>query len=210
MDAILHRVMGAVDDRIDSGTAGDKDRWTMKLIELVNVAIDAWANNSKGCGEAVSRAEGWFKMLQQRIAQTSASDMHVSICLGDDALKLFEESYRGIIKAYIRSHETLYLDKAIELLEELRMYQHISQTDPGTVAMLYPTTQTYNLVLYGLANCKPCAKNAEQILSRYQHSTRTRCEVCLQSRLEHISPSGNGLDKEWRKWYCCREGTAIT
>jgi pentatricopeptide repeat protein len=30
----------------------------------------------------------------------------------------------------------------------------------GTETTLSPTTQTYNLVLYGLAHCKPCVKNA--------------------------------------------------
>ena len=63
---------------------------------------------------------------------------------------LYEECYRWAIKACIRSRKRKYLDKAIHLLDELR-------TQPIAVSV-----STFNLVLYGLANCEPCEENARR------------------------------------------------
>ena len=66
--------------------------------------------------------------------------------LNPEMLRLYEENYC--------IHDYQNLQKAINLLEDMRTQQEDD--------LPYPTAHTVNLVLYGLANCKPCQANAEQ------------------------------------------------
>mmetsp|Transcript_16323 Transcript_16323/g.34510 ORF Transcript_16323/g.34510 Transcript_16323/m.34510 type:complete len:896 (-) Transcript_16323:21-2708(-) len=172
VDAILNRVLvigdneqGALGKEGDEkGNAMDAVEWETKIVELANVAIyiDARAN-AKNSDEAVSRAEGWLHFLKERLGDEMNSS---SQCVNESVLRLYEESYRGVITACIRSRERRYLGRAMELLEDLsapKKTPHIGSHD----MRLHPTTKTYNQVLYGLANCEPCegnAKHAEKIL----------------------------------------------
>eukprot|EP00571_Detonula_confervacea_P016795 CAMPEP_0172297232 /NCGR_PEP_ID=MMETSP1058-20130122/335_1 /TAXON_ID=83371 /ORGANISM="Detonula confervacea, Strain CCMP 353" /LENGTH=912 /DNA_ID=CAMNT_0013006357 /DNA_START=96 /DNA_END=2834 /DNA_ORIENTATION=+ len=179
IDAILYPALRVMDERraregINKGGGMRVVNWETKLIEMVNVAIDAWAAslNNRSKNESAScmlRAEGWFRFLQRRLSLQEEEEGNNGLsspegildpCLGDYVLKLYEESHRMVIKAFIRSHERKYLKRAILLLEGMRAEQNTSLA--GTEARVYPTTQTYNLVLYGLANCEPCVENAER------------------------------------------------
>ncbi|KAL7542995.1 hypothetical protein ACHAXR_012279, partial [Thalassiosira sp. AJA248-18] len=171
VDAILNRVLGVIGERTicEGEEECDMGRvdWEIQLVELVSCAIDAWANTKNRDGEAVTRAEGWLAFFQQRLSQQKdggnvilSEGLLGSANLSDNVLRLYEECYRGVIKACIRSHERKYLGKAIELLEDLRVQQNTSLAE--SEAVRFPATKTYNLVLYGLANCEPCVKNAEQ------------------------------------------------
>ena len=196
IDAILVPALQVIDDRrraarnedirnnngLGAGNGGIRViNWETKLIELVNVAIDAWAVSKN-----VDKAEGWFRFSEQQVSlqdddecelslssliSTSPSTTKVGSILnprlvGNHVLKLYEESHRWVINAFIRSHEHKYLEKAILLLEDLMAWQQQNTNKTSllddTEARLYPTTQTYNLVLYGLANCEPCVENAER------------------------------------------------
>ena len=111
------------------------------LLELIHIAIVSWSNCKNRDGVAVQRTEYWLRLLQER--QTSN--------FNENDMRLYEECYRGVIRACISSHEYQYLEKAIVLLDDMRD-DHLR---------IYPTAQTCNLVLYGLANCKPSTKNAK-------------------------------------------------
>eukprot|EP00578_Thalassiosira_sp_NH16_P014404 CAMPEP_0181114562 /NCGR_PEP_ID=MMETSP1071-20121207/20961_1 /TAXON_ID=35127 /ORGANISM="Thalassiosira sp., Strain NH16" /LENGTH=999 /DNA_ID=CAMNT_0023198703 /DNA_START=126 /DNA_END=3126 /DNA_ORIENTATION=- len=155
--------------------------WDAKLIELINVAIDAWAT-----GKNVEGAERRFLLLQQQIlpplmqrvkgdegssgsGQQQQQRQHV-------LLKLYEESYRGVIRACIRSRERKYLTRAIELLED--MQQRGGRIIGLARCPIIITTQTYNLVLYGLANCDPCVENARRAESILDEMTTSIMEHC--------------------------------
>ena len=83
-----------------------------------------------------------------------------------------EESYHAVIKACILSKTMNNLEKAITLLEEMQNIMTICPTlnvgydedDSFSCVQTYlcPSAQTYNLVLYGLAHCNPCVKNAQR------------------------------------------------
>jgi len=143
VDSILFRLLnvidieeGEVDTEVDQGN-------DTTLLELIHIAITAWSNCKNRDGVAVNRTEYWLQLLQHR-QTTNFTD--------DNDLRLYEECYRGVIRACISSHEYQHLEKAIGLLDDMRDGHH----------RLYPTAQTCNLVLYGLANCKPSTKNAKQ------------------------------------------------
>ena len=134
---VLHLEEGVVvDTEVDQGNDAT-------LLELIHIAITAWSNSKDRDGLAVHRTEYWLQLLQE--GQTSNFT-------DDNDLRLYEECYRGVIRACISSHEYEHLEKAIGLLDDTRERHH----------RLYPTAQTCNLVLYGLANCKPSTKNAKQ------------------------------------------------
>eukprot|EP00956_Cyclotella_meneghiniana_P026184 scaffold55952_cov74-Cyclotella_meneghiniana.AAC.3 len=105
-----------------------------------------------------------------------------------------EENYHSVIKACILSKRYVNLEKAIILFEEMPNIVTICPTQnlifaddddddafSCTESKLYPNTQTYDLVLYGLANCKPCVKNAQ------------RAESLLHQMISHHK-SGSGHD----------------
>ena len=170
VNTILNKALVVIDRRRggDEGevtsTAVRVVNWDTKLIELVNVAIDACANSKN-----VKQAEHWLQLLQQSLPlqkaefegkETSFSKLLHS-GLGNYVLNLYEEAYRGVIRACIRSQDPKSLERAIELLDDLSMQQQ-NLSDLDKASRLNPTTQTYNLVLYGLANCNPSLKNAER------------------------------------------------
>ena len=77
MDVIIHQVLDTIDreedadreDKMDdesSWAAGDEGTTTTttKLIELVNIAIDAWSYSKNRNGEAVQHVEKWLGILQ--------------------------------------------------------------------------------------------------------------------------------------------------
>ena len=208
VDAILNRVLGVIEEwriccAVDEDDLNEEVEeeggsssilsqeqqecgeveWEAKLVDLVNCAIDAWANTKNRDGEAVQRAEGWLTYLQQTLSQQKDEEKELLVSseeeghllhshLSDDVLKLFEESYRGVIKACIRSHERRYLGKSMKLLDEMRLQQQPSSsldatgdldtTTGAATTRLFPATPTCNLVLYGLANCEPCEENAQK------------------------------------------------
>ena len=145
VDAILFSILDVVDleeEVADDDTAVDQENDTT-LLELIHIAIVAWSNCKNRDGQAVNRTEYWLQLLQER--QTSNFT-------NDNDMRLYEECYRGVIRACISSHEYQYLEKAMGLLDDMRDGHR----------RLYPTVQTCNLFLYGLANCKPSTKNAKQ------------------------------------------------
>lgn len=163
VDAILNRILAVVVEELSADKHGGID-WEAKLAELVSCVIDAWANTKNRDGEAVRRAEAWLMYLQQVLGQRNGEDFTSS--LSDNLLILYEECNRGVIKTFIRSHEHKHLQKAIGLLHS------ITEADVGL------NLATYNLVLYGLANCEPCLANAEQaekLLEEMISSNRDTC-----------------------------------
>lgn len=125
------------------------------LVSLVNIIIDAWANGSKINDEAIEHVEGWLHflktgemmMMNEKQQQEEEEEKERSlVVIGPN-----EESYRGVVKAYIRTQKGEYLEKALQLLEEM------SNTSDHPNNIIYPSTLTYNLILYGLANAQPNA-----------------------------------------------------
>jgi len=149
VDAILYRLLDVLEleleleeEVVGDDKAVDHGNGTT-LLELIHIAITAWSNSKDRDGLAVHRTEYWLQVLQD--------DGQTSNFTDDNDMRLYEECYRGIIRACISSHEYQHLEKAIGLLDDMRAEQP-----------LYPTAQTCNLVLYGFANCKPSTKNAKQ------------------------------------------------
>ncbi|KAL7520847.1 hypothetical protein ACHAWX_005551 [Stephanocyclus meneghinianus] len=134
---------------------------TVSRADLVNIAIDAWACCKTNDRSSVDSAVKLLKLLQKE-----DNEQQIVTCAN-------EATYRGVIKACISSRTPQDLEKAINLLEEIssvstvcptvnRGYEYCKGALSGLETKLFPTTQTYNLVLYGLANCNPCVKNAER------------------------------------------------
>ena len=96
----------------------------------VAIGIDAWTNSKNSC-EGISRAEGWLHFLQQRLGGDELSSKGYDSRLSDNVQKLYEESYRGVIKACIHGRERKYLGKAIGMLEDLRV-QHQNPSLPDS------------------------------------------------------------------------------
>ena len=103
---------------------------TTKLIELVNIAIDAWSYSKNRNGEAVQHVEKWLGILQGKLSSSTTLNH-----LNPDMLRIYEESYRGVIRTYISSHDYQNLQKAITLLEDMRTQQE---------DLPYPTAHTVN------------------------------------------------------------------
>jgi hypothetical protein len=184
------------------------------LVSLVNIIIDAWANGKTVDETAVRHAESWLdflksgELIMKNEAQEDQDDDEekdgeekssslVIISIGPN-----EESYRGVVKAYIRTQKRDYLEKALKLLEEMEMSSSSSSStseDPnGSTSddhppnnnVIYPTTLTYNLILYGLANAQPSTtKNAEI------------AENLLQKKM--ISPSSSQEGEDCGCGCCC-------
>ncbi|KAL7427428.1 hypothetical protein ACHAXM_000845 [Skeletonema potamos] len=142
------------------------------LVSLVNIIIDAWANGNQVDEEAVRHAEGWLHFLKSgvimmngAVEQEEEDIVKSLVVIGPD-----EESYRGVVKAYIRTHKRENLEKALQLLEEM------SSSTSDHPNIIHPTTLTYNLVLYGLANAQPSVKKnaeiAENLLQKKMVSSR--------------------------------------
>ena len=152
------------------------------IVSLVNIIIDAWANGSKINQEAVIHAEGWFHFLTTgKMMNGMRSEKSLAVVLGAD-----EESYRGVIKAYIRTQQKEYLDKAFGLLHEMSC---------GTTNQkIYPKTLTYNLILYGLANAQPSdEKNAEIAENLLK-------EMIWTSKGEEYDPDSNSFRQVISAW----------
>ena len=76
MDVIRHQVLDTIDrEEVADGEdkMNDESSWavgdegtttTTKLIELVNIAIDAWSYSKNRNGEAVQHVEKWLGILQ--------------------------------------------------------------------------------------------------------------------------------------------------
>ena len=88
VDVIIHQVLDTIDreegadgeDKMDdesSWAAGDEGtRTTTKLIELVNIAIDAWSYSKNRNGKAVQHVEKWLGILQGNLSSS------ILICYG--------------------------------------------------------------------------------------------------------------------------------
>lgn len=205
VENILKRVMDVLDEwevmQQDKGSLllPPSLEWGRKIVELVNISIDAWASSDfeRGDGRAVLCAEEWLRYLQQRqqcqldFLDGKGNSFSNELAKGGAHTGAFtvvgpnEESYRGLIKAYIRSHESHYLEKAIALVDEMEAasaYTLIIGNENANVFILEatkisPTTQTFNSILYGLANCKPCVENAERaeaLLQKMVSSSQTQ------------------------------------
>ena len=137
------------------------------LVSLVNIIIDAWANGKKVELEAVTHAEGWLTFLktgEMMNEEEEGQEKKSLVIIGPD-----EESYRGVVKAYIRTQKRKYLEKALKLLEEM---------SSSSTSDLYPTTLTYNLVLYGLANIQPSVKKNAEIAEHLLQKYSSQGEAC--------------------------------
>lgn len=137
VEVIFKRVLYVI-AHDETATTDVSERKTL-LVSLVNIIIDAWANGRTVDEDAVAHVESWLRFLKTG-----------EIMMNDEQEKIFiigpdEESYRGVVKAYIRTQKEEYLNKALSLLDEMSCYD----------------TLTTNLVLYGLANSQPSRKNAE-------------------------------------------------
>ena len=106
---------------------------TTELIKLVNIAIDAWPYSKNRNGEAVQHVEKWLGILQGKLSSSTTLNR-----LNPDMLRLYEESYRGVIRTYVCIHDYQNLQKAINLLEDMRTQQEDD--------LSYPTAHTVNLV----------------------------------------------------------------
>lgn len=129
-----------------------------------------------------------------------------------------EENYHSVIKACILSKRSVNLEKAIKLLEEMSNIVTICPTQNMifddeddddafrcTETKLYPNTQTYDLVLYGLANCKPCVKNAQraesllhQMISHHKSASGHDCH-----------PKSNTFRQVVSAWTKCSSKQAV-
>lgn len=137
VEVIFKRVLYVI-THDETATADASERKAF-LVSLVNIIIHSWANGRTVDEDAVAHVESWLHFLKRG-----------EIMMNDEEEKIFiigpdEESYRGVVKAYIRTQKEEYLNKALNLLDEM------SCND----------TLTTNLVLYGLANSQPSRKNAE-------------------------------------------------
>lgn len=137
VEVIFKRVLYAISH--DETATTDASERKAFLVSLVNIIIDAWANGRTVDEDAVAHVESWLRFLKTG-----------EIMMNDEKEKIFiigpdEESYRCVVKAYIRTQKKEYLNKALSLLDEMSCYD----------------TLTTNLVLYGLANSQPSRKNAE-------------------------------------------------
>ena len=137
VEVIFKRVLYVI-AHDETATTDVSERKTL-LVSLVNIIIDAWANGRTVDEDAVAHVESWLRFLKTG-----------EIMMNDEKEKIFiigpdEESYRGVVKAYIRTQKEEYLNKALSLLDKMSCYD----------------TLTTNLVLYGLANSQPSRKNAE-------------------------------------------------
>lgn len=137
----------------ETNAAGGTDDVSLELrrtlVSLVNIIMDAWANGSKINDEAIEHVEGWLHFLKtgemmMNEKQEEEEKEKSLVVIGPN-----EESYRGVVKAYIRTQKKQYLEKALQLLEEM------SSISDHPNNIIYPSTLTYNLILYGLANAKP-------------------------------------------------------
>eukprot|EP00579_Thalassiosira_antarctica_P017121 CAMPEP_0201946168 /NCGR_PEP_ID=MMETSP0903-20130614/54282_1 /ASSEMBLY_ACC=CAM_ASM_000552 /TAXON_ID=420261 /ORGANISM="Thalassiosira antarctica, Strain CCMP982" /LENGTH=874 /DNA_ID=CAMNT_0048489261 /DNA_START=64 /DNA_END=2686 /DNA_ORIENTATION=- len=207
VDAILNRVIVIDERRACEG--GEEDtmgvvEWETKLVELTNVAIgiDAWTNSKNSC-EGVSRAEGWLHFLQRRLGGDDISSKGYDSRLSDNVLKLYEESYRGVIKACIRGRERKYLGKAIGLLEDLRVQHQNPSLPDSSQARLYPATQTYNLVLYGLATVNLAWKMRNELKQNAERAETILHEmIAFQQRGAHYvcGPDSNTFRQVVTAW----------
>lgn len=129
---------------------------TTTRADLLRIAIDAWAK----C-KSKSSVDSVIQLLHR--SQNNVNGQMVTYAN--------EECYHAVIKACISNKQPKDLDRAIGLLQEMQSTfticpsSNIGYDDDESFSciqtQLYPTTQIYNLVLYGLANCEPCVKNAE-------------------------------------------------
>ncbi|KAL7498613.1 hypothetical protein ACHAWT_007787 [Skeletonema menzelii] len=150
VEVVLKRVLYVITHEETTTTDAEISELRPTLVSLVNIIIDAWANGNTVNEEVVAHVEGWLHFLKTGELMNEKEEEKSLVVIGPD-----EESYRGVVKAYIRSQKRGYLDKALKLLDEM-------SSSPDHPNAIYPSTLTYNLILYGLANAQPSLKeNAE-------------------------------------------------
>ena len=147
---------------------------TTTRADLVSTAIYAWVKCQSEIG--VDSAASLLRLLRREEN-------------GQILTYANEESYHAVIKACISSKKLKNLEEAIKLLDEMQNVMTIcsalnvgyDEDDSFSCVQthLYPSTQTYNLVLYGLAHCNPCAKNAKRAEKLLQQMTTNHKSECF-------------------------------
>ena len=169
IEAILNQTLHVYDEWESlMSDASAPQSLSISRVNLVNIAIDAWGSSNNG--KPVQAAEGWLRYLQEK-SQSYQLDSEDGKVAAMNSIPN-EDTYRNVIKICIRSRDKQNLEKAIELMGEMGSMTTFVWThgadDTGDKAHvleeteLHPTTKMYNLILYGLANCEPSAKNAER------------------------------------------------
>jgi hypothetical protein len=113
VEVIFKRVLYVITH--DETAATDVSERKAFLVSLVNIIIDAWANNDRTVDEdAVAHVESWLRFLETGEIMMNDEQEKMIFIIGPD-----EESYRGVVKAYIRTQKEEYLNKALSLLDEM-------------------------------------------------------------------------------------------
>mmetsp|Transcript_35753 Transcript_35753/g.73088 ORF Transcript_35753/g.73088 Transcript_35753/m.73088 type:complete len:781 (-) Transcript_35753:45-2387(-) len=184
VEVIFKRVLYVIThEETTTADAAEISELRPMLVSLVNIIIDAWANGNDVNEEAVAHTEGWLHFLQTGEMMDEIEEEKSLVVIGPD-----EESYRGVVKAYIRTQKRIYLEKALTLLEEMSS----SSNHPNTI---YPSTLTYNLVLYGLANAQPSSKKNAEIAENLLQK-----KMISSSQEENCAPDSNSFRQVISAW----------
>ncbi|KAL3804593.1 hypothetical protein ACHAWO_012268 [Cyclotella atomus] len=164
IENILKHTLTVFDEWEGSKKEEELSYLTTTRADLLRITIDALVRSNSST--SVESGIHLLRMLQKR---------------QDGKIMTYanEESYHAIIKGCISTRKYNDLEKAVGLLEEMQSTLTICPThndeyydrDDAFSCLemhLYPSTRIYNLVLYGLAHCKPCLQNAQRAESLLQ------------------------------------------